>query len=159
MADASRHRHRVRRPVRLGACFAAIAIALVACDLPAGAIDAPYPVNLHVDADATLVAIDAPGWYADTTGVFLCPTEPPGLPDPGDARIGWSPGRLCHDFGRHPSPGGLTIDLRLADLSDAERALFASADDWYLLLTDLDGERVTGAVRSRFKRPDGFAAS
>jgi hypothetical protein len=136
-----------------------MAIALGACDLPAGAIDAPYPVNLHVDADATVVAIDAPGWYADTSGVFLCPTEPPGLPDPGDARIGWTPGRLCHDFGHHPSPGGLTIDLRLAELSADERALFAVAGDWYLLITDLDGDRVTGAVRSRFERPDGFAAS
>jgi hypothetical protein len=135
------------------------ATVLAACDLPPGALDAPYPVNLHIDPTATVVGVYAPGWYADSTGIFLCPTEPPPMPDPGDARIGWIPGRFCHDYGTHASPGGITIDLPLADLTGAERAAFAASTDWYLVMTDLDGERVTAATRSRFSRPKGFGDS
>jgi hypothetical protein len=138
----------------------ALAVAVTAGCTPSPVfLDAPYPLNLHVDPRATVVKVDASGWYADSTDVFLCPTEPPPLPDPGPARSGWTPGHVCHDYGRHASPDGFTIDLQLDDLTGAERAAFAASPDWYLVLTDLDGDRATGAARSRFPRPDGFTDS
>ena len=49
--------------------------------------------------------------------------------------------------------------LPLADLAGETSAAFAAADDWYLLLLDLDGDRVSAAIRSRFTAPTDVATS
>ena len=149
-------------PDRRVAAVLALLIAVVAagCEASQGLLDAPYPVNLHIDATAEAVGVDAPEWYADQTDVFLCPMEPPFLPDPGPARQDWHPGSPCHGFGRFESADGLTTSLALADLTAAERPAFANAESWYVLLVDVGPEgRALGAARTRFGVPDGFAAS
>lgn len=155
-----------RGPGRARARAAAVAIALVlvalvgaGCALSNGGLDGPIGVNMHVSTTPTSVEVDAPGWFADMTRVYLCPVDPPFLPEPGPARVGWTPGPSCHDYGSRPSGDGLTASLPLADLSDADRAMFTTADDWYLLLLELDGDRVSTAVRSRFAAPDVAAGS
>lgn len=152
-----------RRGPRVGA-LAAVALGVAAttaaaCTLSDIALDGPIAVNLHIRTTATSVEIDAPGWFAATTGIHLCPAEPPVLPAPGPARVGWTPGPPCHDYGRRPSVDGLIVSLPLADLAGETSAAFAAADDWYLLLLDLDGDRVTAAVRSSFAAPADVAAS
>jgi hypothetical protein len=143
------------RAVALGAAVATMA---AACVLAPASLDGPMAVNLHVSSTPTSVEVDAPGWFADTSAVYLCPTDPPPLPDAGPERDGWTPGSSCHDYGTHPSPDGLVISLPMADLAPADRPAFAAADDWYLLILDVDPTgRVVGATRSRFTRPDGFA--
>ncbi|HYH92183.1 MAG TPA: hypothetical protein VD763_03405 [Candidatus Saccharimonadales bacterium] len=154
-----RRPNRQGRIARHGALAIGALLVAAACSLPPGALDAPYPVQFHLDATARTVHIDAPGWLADESAVFLCPGEPPPLPEPGPERVGWLPGRPCHDFGRFASANGLVADLSLADLGPAERATFAAAPDWYAYLLDLDGETVTSATRSRFSIPDGFEAA
>jgi hypothetical protein len=133
---------------------------LAGCEVSQGLLDAPYPVNLHVAATADAVEVEAPEWYADRTDIFLCPSEPPFLPDPGPARQGWDPGPPCHGFGSFESANGLATTLALADLSAAERETFASAESWYLLLVDVAADdHAMAAARTRFGVPDGFTAS
>lgn len=145
------------------AAFAAVlgvaATIATACTLSDVALDGPIAVNLHIRTTATSVEVDAPGWFAATTGIHLCPTAPPILPPPGPARDGWTPGPPCHDYGTRPSVDELIVSLPLADLAGETSAAFAAADDWYLLLLDLDGDRVTAAVRSSFTAPADVAAS
>ena len=135
------------------------ATTVTACTLSDVALDGPIAVNLHIRTTATSVEVDAPGWYAATTGIHLCPVAPPILPAPGPARDGWTPGPPCHDYGTRPSADGLIVSLPLADLAAETSAAFAAADDWYLLLLDLDGDRVTAAIRSSFAAPADVAAS
>jgi hypothetical protein len=143
--------------VRAVALALGAAVVVGGCVLGPSSLDGPMAVNLHVATTPTSVDVDAPGWFADTSQVFLCPSDPPPLPEPGPARVGWTPGSTCHDFGTHPSPDGLVIRLPVADLAPSDRPAFAAADDWYLLLLEVDREgRVTGATRTRFARPDGF---
>ena len=147
---------------RRAAVLVAVLLGVVAggCEASQGLLDAPYPVNLHVDATADAVGVEAPEWYADQTDVFLCPDEPPYLPDPGPARVDWHPGSPCHAFGRFESASGLTASLALDELTAAERPAFANAESWYLLLVDVGpDDRAVGAARTRFGVPDGFAAS
>ena len=132
---------------------------VTACTLPDVALDGPIAVNLHIRTTATSVEVDAPGWFAASTGIHLCPVAPPVLPAPGPARDGWTPGPPCHDYGTRFSVDGLIVSLPLADLAGETSAAFAAADDWYLLLLDLDGDRVTAAVRSSFTAPAHVAAS
>ena len=129
------------------------------CVLGPSSLDGPMAVNLHVATTRTSVEVDAPGWYAPTSAVYLCPTDPPPLPEPGPERDGWTPGSSCHDYGQHPSRDGLVISLPIADLAPSDRPAFADADDWYLLLLDVDPSgRVASATRTRFPRPRDFAA-
>ncbi len=161
-APPSRMADRRRRSRRLVVALVAIVGAAVAagCDATPGLLDAPYPVNLHVAATTQAVEVDAPGWYADQTDIFLCPSEPPYLPDPGPDRQDWSPGPPCHAFGRFESPDGMQVSLPLDALDERDRAAFAAAESWYLLLVDVGATgQATGATRSRFGVPDGFAAS
>ncbi|MEO5885655.1 MAG: hypothetical protein ABIQ58_09105 [Candidatus Limnocylindrales bacterium] len=136
-----------------------VVVVTAGCTLRPEALDGPIAVELHVTTTPTSVEVDAPGWFADTSGIFLCPLEPAALPDPGPERIGWTPGPACHGFGTRPSRDGLKVSLPLAELSDTTASAFAAADDWYLLLLDIEGDRVTSAVRSRFTAPDDVAAS
>lgn len=137
----------------------ASAVVVGGCRVDGALLDAPGAVNMHVWPTPTSVEVDAPGWLAETSAVYLCASEPPTLPDAAADRVGWTPGGDCHDFGRHASPDGLTISLPLTGLQGAPWPAFQAAEDWYLLLLDLDGDRVSNAVRSRFHAPAGFAAS
>jgi hypothetical protein len=121
-------------------------------DVP-GSFDGPMAVRMHIRTTSTTVEVDASGWFADTSAVYLCPTAPPVLPEAAADRVGWTPGGECHDFGRHPSRDGLTISLPLSAIDGETWPAFESAEDWYLLLLDLDGDRVSSAVRSRIHAP------
>jgi hypothetical protein len=133
--------------------FAAAALVLVGCASGTSTLDGVLPVVLRVSTTTTSVEIDAPGWIADVSAVYLCATAPPPLPDGTRERLGWAPGGECHDYGRYTSRDGLTISLPLAELSGPNRTAFERAQDWYLLVLDLDGELVSSAVRSRFRAP------
>ena len=147
---------RAGRTSHLAARLASIAIAatLVAgCRLPSNALDGPLAVPLRITATPAAVEVDAPGWFAPDTIVYLCSTEPPALPEPGPDREGWTPGPTCHDFGRVAAPDGLKATLPLDALTEAERPAFDAASDWYLLLVKVEGTRVTAAIRSSFSAP------
>ena len=132
---------------------------LAACDLPPGTLDGPMtPVSLRVETSSTSVVIDAPGWFAETSAIYLCSAEPPPLPEPGPDRVGWTPGPACHDFGRYDSRKGLSASLALADLAGPAWVPFAAAQDWYVLIVDIRGDRVSSAIRSRFAAPEDVAA-
>ncbi len=133
---------------------AALALLLSGCLAVPGAIDGPIAVDLHVSTTPTTVEVDAPGWFAETTAIYLCSASPPVLPEAAADRVGWTPGGACHDYGTRPSRDGLKVSLPLTDLAGETWAPFAAADEWYLLLLDLDGDRVSSAVRSRFGAPD-----
>lgn len=135
----------------------ACAILLAACRIPDNALDGPLAVPLRITASADAVEVDAPGWFAGSTSVYLCAAEPPPLPEPGEARVSWSPGAGCHHFGEVSSQNGLTATLRLEEVSGDVRAQLAAASDWYVLLVKRDGDRATAAIRSRFHAPAGFA--
>ena len=152
-------RRRARLRATVAVALALTATTATACTLSDVALDGPIAVNLHIRTTATSVEVDAPGWFAETTGIHLCPMAPPVLPAAGPARDGWKPGPPCHDYGRQSSVDGLIVSLPLADLAGATSAAFAAADDWYLLLLDLDGDRVTAAIRSSFKAPATVAPS
>ena len=149
-----------RARARVGLVLAAVGAAVVTggCVLGPASLDGPIAIELHIDPKPTSIGVDAPTWYARTSDLYLCPADPPPLPEPGPARVGWTPGRLCHAFPRVTGGNGLDIALPLDDLSEAERDVFAAAPDWYLLITDVaSDDRVTSAIRSRFPQPDGFA--
>lgn len=132
----------------------AIAAALVGgCRLPSSALDGPLAVPLRIEATADAVQVDAPGWFAPETVIYLCPTEPPELPEPGPDRDGWTPGASCHDYGKVAAPDGLEVSLPVDALSDAERPAFEAATDWYLLIVKVEGTRATAAIRSSFSAP------
>jgi hypothetical protein len=155
----SRRRLDRLRALALATLAVVAALASGGCVLGPSSLDGPLAVNLHVATTPTTIEIEAPTWYADTTEIFLCPSDPPPLPEPGPERQDWTPGSGCHDFGTHPSPDGLAVSLAIADIPPSDRSGFAGADDWYLLLLDVDPTgRVTSAARTRFGRPDGFAA-
>lgn len=157
MADG--HTRRASRGGAVAGAALALASVLGACDLPPGALDGPMtPVSLRVEATSTSVEIDAPGWFAETSAVYLCSAEPPPLPEPGPDRVGWTPGPACHDYGRYASRKGLTASLALTDLAGPAWAPFAAAQDWYVLIVDIRGDRVSIAIRSRFAAPDDVAA-
>lgn len=52
----------------------------------------------------------------------------------------------------------LRRSLGLADLAGPSWAPFAAAEDWYVLIVDVRGDRVSSAIRSRFAAPDDVAA-
>jgi len=160
MGESSRTaRGRVGVAGTIGLAALVVASLTAACDLPPGALDGPMtPINLHVATTSTSVDIDAPGWFAETTAIYLCSAEPPPLPEPGPDRVGWSPGSACHDYGRYDSRKGLVASLGLADLAGPAWAPFAAAQDWYVLIVDVRGDRVSIAIRSRFAAPDDVAA-
>ena len=137
-------------------CLAALA---AGCAGGTHTLDGALPVVMRVSTTPTSVEVDAPGWLADVSAVYLCADPPPPLADANADRKGWTPGGDCHDFGRHPSRDGLTVSLPVADLSGPERPAFAAAAGWYLLVLDLDGELVTAAARSRFHAPPLAAPS
>ena len=139
--------------------LAAMAAMLAGCRLSPDILDGGLATELRVYATPTTIEVDAPGWFADVSAVFLCPADPPRLPEPGPDRVGWTPGGDCHDFGRFPSPDGLKVSLPRADLASIGSTAFSAASDWTLLLLDLDGERVVGAIRSSFTAPMDAAAS
>jgi hypothetical protein len=139
--------------------LAVMAAMLAGCRLAPDILDGGLATELRVYATPTTIEVDAPGWFADVSAVFLCPTDPPRLPEPGPDRVGWTPGGECHDFGRFPSSDGLKVSLSRADLLATGSSAFSSAPDWTLLLLDVEGERVVGAIRSSFNAPIDAAAS
>ena len=143
---------RADRPVGPLATIA-LAVVLTGCLAVPGAIDGPIVVDMHISTTSTSVDVDAPGWFADVSAIYLCPSLPPPLPDAAANRIGWAPGGDCHDYGTRPSRDGLTVSLPLADLDAPQRVAFDASPEWYLLLLDLDGDRVSSAVRSAFGAP------
>jgi hypothetical protein len=135
--------------------LAAALLALVAggCNIPPGSLDGPIAVILHVDTTPTTVDFRAENWYSDATAICLCPAEPPPLPEPGPELVGWTPGPQCHDYGIRPSPNGLAASLPITELGAAQRPFFVESQEWYLLLLDLEGDRVSSAIRSAFAAP------
>lgn len=135
----------------MGTLIASVVVA--GCVAP-GTLDRAAPVNLHVWTTPNSVEVDAPGWLADISTVYLCPADPPRIPDAAADRVGWTPGGDCQGFGTHPSSDGLTVSLPISGIDDEKRPAFEAAADWYLLLLDFDGNRVSDAVRSRFHAPE-----
>ncbi len=134
-------------------------VSIGGCLAVPGSVDGPIAVRLHITSTPTSVEVDAPGWFADETSIWLCPTAPPILPEDAADRDGWTPGEPCHDYGLRPSRDGLTASLPLAELDSTERAAFDGSGEWYLVLLDLDGDRVSAAIRSAFDAPNLPAAS
>jgi hypothetical protein len=116
-------------------------------------LDFGTPVNLHVSTTPTTVELDAPGWFADISAVYLCPVEPARLPDDAAKRVKWTPGSECEFMGSYPSSDGLKLSLPLSGLKSERRPAFDAAPDWYLVLMDLDGDRVGSAINSKFHAP------
>jgi hypothetical protein len=133
--------------------LAGLAALVAGCAGGTSTLDGALPVALRVSTTPTTVDVDAPGWIADVSQVYICPDPPPPLPDANADRQGWTPGGDCHDFGRHPSRDGLVVSLPVADLSGPQWPAFQAATDWYLLVLDLDGDLVASAVRTRFHAP------
>lgn len=126
--------------------------------LQGAALDGPIVVDLRVVATSSTVEVDADGWFAPTTAVYLCHADPPLLPEPGAARVGWDPGVACHGYGTYSSRQGLTVDLPIDALAGDGWPDFAAAEDWYLLLVEVDGDRAVSAIRSRFGAPRDVVA-
>lgn len=116
-------------------------------------LDFGTPVNLHISTTPASVELDAPGWFADVSAVYLCPSEPARLPDNAAERVDWTPGATCEFMGSYPSRDGLTLSLPLSGLKPERRPAFDAAPDWWLVLMDLDGNRVGSAINSRFHAP------
>lgn len=123
--------------------------------LGGSSLDIGTPVNLHVWTTPTAVEVDAPGWTADTSRVFVCAAEPPRPPEGAADREGWVPGGSCQDFGTYPTAGGLRATLPLGAFDASRIPVFEAASDWYLLILDLDGTRIGSSVRTRFHAPPG----
>jgi len=134
-------------------------VGLIATALIAGgcanapSLDFGTPVNVHVSTTPTSVELDAPGLVADISAVYLCPSEPARLPDNAAERVGWTPGPDCEFMGSYPSRDGLTLSMPLTGLKPDRRPKFDAAADWYVVLLDLDGDRVGSAINSRFHGP------
>jgi hypothetical protein len=141
------------RTLRLVLAGGLVALVLAGCRIPENALDGPLAVPLRITTNEDTIDVDAPTWYADSTAIFVCPTEPPALPEPGPQRDGWTPGGGCHDFGRVRSPDGLATTLALETLSDEALRPFLTAGDWFLLLVAVEGDRATAAIHSSFPSP------
>lgn len=141
--------------ILLGITLAAL---LGGCLAVPGSADGPIAVPLHITPTATTIEVDAPGWFSDETAIYLCPTAPPVLPEDAADRVGWEPGAPCQAFGTAPSPNGLRASLPLDDIEAPVRPAFAASGEWHLLLLDLEGDRVSSAIRSAFDAPAVFAA-
>jgi hypothetical protein len=136
------------------------ATALIAGGCVGGSsLDFGTPVNLHISTTPTSVELDAPGWFANVAAVYLCPSEPARLPDSPADRVDWTPGAACEFMGSYPSRDGLTLSLPLSGLKPERRPAFDAAADWYLVLMNLDGNRVGSAISSRFHAPPRASAS
>lgn len=131
------------------------ATAIVAAGCVAGThtLDAALPVALRVTTTPETVEVDAPGWFAEVSQVFICPVAPPALPDDVAERRGWSPGGDCHDYGRYSSQEGLALSLPVAELDGPAWSTFQAAENWYLMLLDIDGDLAASAIRTRFHAP------
>ena len=136
-----------------------VLVGLAAATLIAGgcvggsSLDFGTPVNLHISTTPTSVELDAPGWFADVSAVYLCPSEPARLPDSAQERVDWTPGAPCEFLGSYPSRDGLTLSLPLSDIMPERRPAFDAAADWYLVLMDLDGNRVASAINTKVHAP------
>ena len=117
------------------------------------------PVNLHVWTTPSTVEVDAPGWLTPVSSIYLCHEAPPRLPSDSGARVNWTPGDACQDFGTYESRDGFRASIDVGLLDPARRPAFEAAADWYLLLVAIDGDRATSAISSRFHAPAGAAAS
>ena len=129
-----------------------------------GCVNAPpldfgSPVNMHVSTTPTSVELDAPGWLADISAVYLCPTEPARLPDNAADRVKWTPGPDCEFMGSYPSRDGLKLSMPVSGIHAERRPKFDAAPDWYVVLLDLDGDRVGSTVNSKFHAPSPAPAS
>ena len=140
-------------PARVALILAIAGVLVAGCRLPSDALDGPLAVPLRISATADAIDVDAPGWFATETSVYLCSAEPPGLPEPGPDRDGWTPGATYHDFGRVAAPDGLHAVLGIGELTATERSAFASVPDWFVLIVKVDGDRATAAIRSSFRAP------
>jgi hypothetical protein len=140
-------------------------VGLIATALIAGgcanapSLDFGTPVNLHVTTTPTSVELDAPGWLADISAVYLCPSEPARLPDNAAERVNWTPGPDCEFMGSYPGRDGLKLSMPLSGLQPERRPKFDAAADWYVVLLDLDGDRVSAAINSQFHAPEASPAS
>ena len=137
---------------RLLVTLAATALMAGGC-VGSSSLDFGTPVNLHISTTPTTVELDAPGWFADISAVSLCPSEPARPPDNAAERVDWTPGPTCEFMGSYPSRDGLTLSLPLSGLKPERRPAFDAAPDWWLVLMDLDGNRVGSAINSRFHAP------
>ena len=117
-------------------------------------LDMGTPVQLRVWTTPTTVEVDAPTWVTDASRIYLCATEPPRVPD-GATDGGWAPGGACQDVGTYPGPDGLRVSLPIGALDADQRPAFDDASDWYLLILELDGRRITNSVRTAFHAPPG----
>jgi hypothetical protein len=137
-----------------------VGVALIAGGCVGGSsLDFGTPVNLHISTTPTSVELDAPGWFADVSAVYLCPAEPARLPDSPAERVDWTPGDACEFMGSYPSTDGLTLSLPLSGLKPERRPAFDAAADWFLVLMDLDGNRVGSAINSKFHAPPAASPS
>ena len=118
-------------------------------------LDMGTPVQMRVWTTPTTVEVDAPTWVTDASRIYLCATEPPRVPDGARDREGWSPGGSCQDLGTYAGPDGLRVSLPIGALDENRRPAFDQASDWYLLILELDGGRITNSVRTRFHAPPG----
>lgn len=123
------------------------------CRIPENALDGPLAIPLRITATPEVIEVDAPTWYTAKTAIYLCSSAPPPLPEPGPERIGWTPGGACHDFGQVGSPGGLRTTLPLNALTNEDLAPFIDAEDWFLLLVKIEGDRAAAAIHSSFPAP------
>jgi hypothetical protein len=144
---------RIAAAARRAVALAVSAAVVAGCAGGTSTLDGAIPIPLRVSTTATTVDVDAPGWLADVSAVYVCSSAPPPLPDSSTDRMGWTPGRDCHDYGRHPSADGLRLSLPVADLRGEGWPAFRSAGEWYLLVLDLDGDLVSTAIRTRFHAP------
>ena len=136
----------------------AVIVAVGGC-VGSSSLDFGTPVNLHVWSTPTTVEVDAPGWLTAVSSVYLCPEQPPRLPDDNAARTGWTPGAACEDVGTFKTPEGLKTTIAVDSLDPSRRPSFDAAPDWYLVLVARDGERASSAISSRFHAPGAAAPS
>jgi hypothetical protein len=130
-----------------------VALVLAGCRIPENALDGPLAIPLRIAATERSIELDAPTWYAAETSIYLCPSDPPSLPEPGPGRSLWTPGGGCHDYGRVSAPNGLKATLDVGDLTEDERPTFEAADEWHVLLVKVEGDRATAAIKSAFASP------
>jgi hypothetical protein len=62
-------------------------------------------------------------------------------------------------MGSYPGRDGLKLSMPLSGIQAERRPKFDAAADWYVVLLDLDGDRVSAAINSQFHAPAASPAS
>lgn len=149
----------MRRIGRLVGLALGASVVAGGCVLSPASLDGPLAVELNISTTPTSINVEAPTWFAPESRLFLCPADPPPLPEPGPARIGWEPGGDCVGFAPADSKDGLEVELPTSAADASAGSPFLAADDWYLLILDVREDRVVSGIRTRFPRPDGWPAA